>query len=269
MTVIRGGRALVTGGNGGIGRAICRALRANGADVIVTGRRADVTEAVAREVEGRAVIADLSRRSDVARLVEDAGDIDIVIANAGVIAVGDFEGWTQTEINSVLEVNLASPIALTRAFLPAFRQRGSGHFVYISSLSGKVGSPGSALYSATKFGLRGFASGLRCDLHRSGVGCSIVFPGFVRDAGLFAEAGVKLVPGVGTVTAAQVGRAVVKAIRSNRAEVDVAPVPLRLGTLAAGLFPGTSVAVQARLGTRISNQLAEVYQNKRQYHPSG
>ena len=70
--------------------------------------------------------------------------------------------------------------------------RGHGHLVFISSLSGKVASPASSIYSATKFGLRGFALGLREDLAPHGVGVSVVLPGFIRDAGMFAEAAVKL-----------------------------------------------------------------------------
>src|SRR6185312_16025798 len=100
---------------------------------------------------------------------------------------------------------------------------GEGHLVFISSLAGKVGSPRSSLYNATKFGLRGFAFGLREDLHPHGVGVSIVSPGFVREAGMFHEAGSKPPPGVGTTTPKKVAKAVAKAIRKNRNEITVAP----------------------------------------------
>ena len=84
---------------------------------------------------------------------------------------------------------------MARAIGPRLAEKGEGHFVFISSLSGKVGSPRSSLYSGTKFGLRGFAFGLREDMHPHGVGVSIVSPGFVREAGMFADAGIEAAAG--------------------------------------------------------------------------
>ena len=263
MTEIRGATALVTGANGGLGRAIARALRGEGASVVVTGRRAGPVEELAAEIGGRAVVADLGRRDDLARLLERVGGLDIAVMNAALPASGDIEDWEQGQIDNALEVNLGSPIAMTRALLPAFRARHSGHFVFVSSLSGKVGSKGTALYSATKFGLRGFAAGLRCDLYRSGVGCSVVNPGFVRDAGMFADTGATLPFGVGTVSPEQVASAVVRAIRRDRAEIDVAPLPLKLGALVGSISPGLSGAVQARFGSSVSEQLVDAQRGKR------
>ena len=91
---------------------------------------------------------------------------------------------------------------------------------------------GSSLYSATKFGLRGFAAGLRQDVHGRGVEVTVVFPGFVSDAGMFADSGVALPRWVGTRTPDQVAAAVVKGIEEGRAEMDVAPLGLRAGALA-------------------------------------
>ena len=99
----------------------------------------------------------------------------------------------------------------------------------MSSLSGKAAAPASSIYSAAKFGLRGFAHGARADLRGTGVGVSVIMPGFVRDAGMFADAGVKLPPGVGTSSPEQVARRVITAIERNRGEVTVAPFALRIG----------------------------------------
>ena len=263
MTELRGSTALVTGATGGLGHAIARALREEGCSLVVTGRQAEPLNRLAAEVGGRAVLADLSRRDELPRLVEEAGPLDIAVMNAALPASGELQEWEQEQIDRALEVNLANPIAMTRALLPSFLGRGSGHFVYISSLSGKVASKGAPLYSATKYGLRGFAHALRCDLAGTGVGCSVVNPGFVRDAGMFADAGTKLPPGVGTVSPGQVGAAVVKAIRSDRADVDVAPVALRLGATFGSLAPGISSAVQARFGGGISGQMVEGQRHKR------
>jgi short-subunit dehydrogenase len=263
MTEVRGARALVTGANGGLGRAIAIGLRAQGAELVVTGRRAGPVEAVAAEVGGRAIVADLADRSQLERILAEAGDLDILVANAALPASGDLGDWEQHQIDRVLEVNLANPIAMTRALLPRFRERGSGHFVYVSSLSGKVASKGASLYSATKFGLRGFAGGLRADVHGSGIGVSVIFPGFVRDAGMFADSGATLPRGVGTVSPEAVTKAVLKAIRADKAEVDVAPISLRAGALIGALAPGLSATVQARVGNGLSEQLIEAQRDKR------
>jgi short-subunit dehydrogenase len=256
-------RALVTGATGGIGRAIALELHHQGCQLIVTGRRVERLNNVAKEVEGLAMPADLADRGQLTDLLARAGEIDILIANAAVPASGELDEWEQDQIDRALEVNLASPIAMTRALLPSFRQRNSGHFVFVSSLAGKVGSRGGSLYSATKFGLRGFAGGLRCDLYGSGVGCSVVFPGFVRDAGMFADTRATLLPGVRTVTPGQVAKAVVRAIKSNRAELDVAPLPLRWGARIGSITPGLSAVVQAKVGRGISEQLVEAQRTKR------
>jgi short-subunit dehydrogenase len=143
-------------------------------------------------------------------------------------------------------------------------ERGSGHLVFVSSLSGKIAAGGGSIYSATKFGLRGFAAGLREDVEPRGIGVTVVFPGFVSDAGLFAETGVKLPRGVGTRTPAQVADGVVRGIERERAEVDVAPLGLRLGTRIAGLAPVVVARVQRRLGSeRIADAIAEGQRDKR------
>jgi short-subunit dehydrogenase len=143
-------------------------------------------------------------------------------------------------------------------------ERGRGHVVFVSSLSGKVASVGSALYSATKFGMRGFASGLREDLHGTGVGVTVVFPGFVSDAGMLADSGVRLPRWVGTRTADQVAEAVVRGIERDRAEIDVAPLSLRAGALAGSVAPGTFARIQRRLGSaKLSERIAEGQRPKR------
>lgn len=263
MTALRGSTALVTGATGGLGRFIARALRAEGCSLVVTGRRAGPLDEVAGEVGGRAVVADLGRREELPGLLDRVGEVDIVVMNAALPASGPLQEWEPEQVDRALEVNLAGPIAMTRALLPDFLARGSGHFVYISSLSGKVASPGAPLYSATKFGLRGFAHGLFSDLQGTGLGCSVINPGFVRDAGMFADTGTRLPLGMGTSSPQQVAQAVIRAIRSNRLEVDVAPAGIRLGALLGSLAPGISTRVQTMVGAGISRQMVERQRHKR------
>jgi short-subunit dehydrogenase len=146
-----------------------------------------------------------------------------------------------------LRVNLEAPMLLARALFPAMVERGGGHLVFVSSLSGKSASPRTSVYNATKFGLRGFALGLRTDLGPRGVGVSLVSPGFIRDAGMFADAGAKPPPGMGTARAEQVGDGVVRAIERDKVEVAVASPQLRLLSHMGMVSP--SLAVRAQSGS--------------------
>jgi short-subunit dehydrogenase len=142
--------------------------------------------------------------------------------------------------------------------------RGGGHIVFVSSLNGKAGTAGSSIYSATKFGLRGFALGLREDLRPHGVGVSTIFPGFIRDAGMFHESGAKLPGYIGTKTPEDVADAVVSAIERDRSEVDVAPLTLRIGTKLSGLAPEAVAIVQRKLGaSELSKQFESSQRGKR------
>ena len=261
---LQGSTALLTGATGGIGQAIARALEQQGARVLLTARRADQLERLAAELGpgAEALPADLTY--DAAALAERAGAVDVLVANAALPASGRIDDFTPEQIDRALDVNLRAPIQLTRELLPGMVERGQGHVVFVSSLSGKVASVGSALYSATKFGLRGFASGLREDLHGTGVGVTVVFPGFVSDAGMLADSGVRLPRWVGTRTADQVAEAVVRGIERDRAEIDVAPLSLRAGALAGSVAPGTFARIQRRLGSaKLSERIAEGQKPKR------
>jgi short-subunit dehydrogenase len=208
--------------------------------------------------------ADLADRHEATALAERAGRVDVLVANAALPASGRLDDFSPEEIDRALDVNLRAPIQLTRALVPGMVERGSGHVVLVSSLSGKVASVKSTIYSATKFGLRGFASGLREDLAGTGVGVTVVYPGFVSGAGMFADSGVQLPRWVGTVTPEQVAEAVVRGIERDRAEIDVAPLTLRAGTLAGSLAPVTAGRIQRRLGSvRVAGQLAKRQERKR------
>jgi short-subunit dehydrogenase len=211
------------------------------------------------------VVSDLEEtRAAVPVLVERAGQVDVLVANAGLPASGALDTFTPEEIDRAVAVNLRAPMQLARALAPPMAARGEGHLVFVSSFSGKVATGGSAVYSATKFGLRGFALGLREDLHGTGVGVTTVFPGFISEAGMFAEAGVELPRGVAMRSPEQVGAAVVRGIERNRAEVDVAPLTLRAGAWVAGAAPSLVGALNRRAGShRVAGALAEAQRDKR------
>jgi short-subunit dehydrogenase len=256
--------ALVTGATGGIGQAIARELVGRDASVVLTGRRADVLEPLAAELGGRAIIADLSERDAAAALMEECGPVDILVANAALPGSGLLTDYSADAIDRVLDVNLRVPVVMARLAAEEMVSRRRGHLVLVSSLSGKLASGHASLYNATKFGLRGFSLALREDLRPYGVGVSAIYPGFIRDAGMFAETDVTLPRGIGTQTPHDVARAVCRAIERDLAEVDVAPLAQRMGLKVAGLAPVLATRLQRFGGAdRVAQALAEAQRDKR------
>jgi short-subunit dehydrogenase len=258
---LAGRSALLTGATGGLGRAIASALAGRGATLILSGRKADALEALAGELPGeghRALPADLAEPGAAESLAAEAGDVDLLVANAALPGTGLLTDFTPDEVARALRVNLEAPMLMARALYPAMVERGSGHLVFVSSLNGKVASPRTSIYSATKFGLRGFALGLRMDLGSRGVGVSLVSPGFVREAGMFADSGAKPPPGMGTATPAQVAAAVVRAVERDKVEVVPAPLQLRVMSHFALATPAISVRAQSgAVGQKAAKAVAD------------
>jgi NADP-dependent 3-hydroxy acid dehydrogenase YdfG len=259
-----GARVLLTGATGGLGQAIARELAGRGAHLVVTGRSADVLEPLAAEVGGTALVLDLADRADVERLVERAGDVDVLVANAALPGSGLLETFTVEQIDRVLDVNLRAPIVLAHALAPRMVERGRGQLVFISSLAGKAANGGGSMYSGTKFGLRGFALALRGDLSGRDVGVTVINPGFISDAGMFHDSGAKLPRGVGTKKPQDVARAVVRAVEDDPMEIDVAPIALKAGAAFAGVAPGLADVVARKLGAAdVAEQLGAGQATKR------
>ncbi len=235
-----GKRVLLTGATGGLGDAIARALTVRDAQLVLSGRRAGALEELARELGAEALPCDLGDRPQTERLAADAGEVDVLVANAGLPGSGTLPRLAPGDIDQLLEVNLRAPIMLARLLVPGMIERGGGQLVFVASFAGKVPSAGeSSIYTATKFGLRGFAHVLRAQLKRSGVGVSLVTPGPVRDAGMFARGGAKTPPFVKPSSPEDVGKAVVRAIERNAAEIDVASLGLRMIAKVGALAPAT------------------------------
>jgi short-subunit dehydrogenase len=265
---LAGKTVLLSGATGGLGRAIGVALAARGARLVLSSRKPTALEELAASLPGdghTTVVADLAEPDAAKRLVAEAGPVDVLVANAALPGTGKLEDFTPDELGRVLRVNLEAPIRITRELVPAMQERGSGHLVFVSSLSGKAVSPRASLYSATKFGLRGFALGLREDLFKRGIGVSLVSPGFVREAGMFHDSGAKPPPGFGTTTPEQVAEAVITAIERNRHEVAVAPALQRVLTNFAMRRPelAARIAYRRGSGTNIAEQVAKGQADKR------
>lgn len=177
---LEGRSALVTGGSRGIGRAIAAELAAAGASVVVAYRSgAEEAEAVASEIGGRAVQADVSRPEDAKRLVEEAGDLEILVNNAGVTRDGLIARMPDEDWQVVLETNLGGTFYTCRAAARGMMRRRGGVIVNVSSIVGLHGNPGQTNYSASKAGIIGFTKALARELGSRGVRANVVAPGYI------------------------------------------------------------------------------------------
>ena len=138
---INGAEAVVTGAAGGLGGAIARALHARGARLILTDRREEALKSLASQLNGAEIlVCDLADGGQVAELTARLADTDIVVANAALPATGKLDDFTPEQLNRALDVNLRVPMLMTQQLLPGMLRRGRGHFVYISSIAGKLPS---------------------------------------------------------------------------------------------------------------------------------
>ena len=248
---LAGAVALVTGGSSGIGAATAGQLAAAGASVLIAGRDPGRLAAVAGRTGAVPLTCDLAAPggpealADAAR--QAAGRVDIQISNAGLGWAGPLTGITTAKVTELVTVNLAAPIALTRALVPDMLARRHGRVVFVSSIAGATGVRGEAVYSATKGGLGFFAESLGYELTGQGVGVCVVVPGVI-DTPFFERRGrpygrtwpAPLPPG-------KVATAIVTALQRDR---DVVYVPrwLRLPAWLHGAAPGTFRALAARFG---------------------
>ncbi|MDT5350807.1 MAG: hypothetical protein QOH91_4094 [Mycobacterium sp.] len=263
---LRGKTVLLTGATGGLGRAIAAALADRGARLILSSRKPEELDQLASSLPGsghRTIVSDLAETGAALALLAEAGEIDVLVANAALPASGKLDSFTAEQIDRALRVNLEVPVQMTRELIPAFTARGSGHFVYISSISGKTATARASLYAATKFGIRGFALCLRDDLRRAGVGVSVVSPGAIGGAGMFADSGASAPPLIGTGTPEQVGAAVVTAIERNRGEVTVAPLRQRVLARFAANAPELSSRLAGDIAAKAADEVAAGQTDKR------
>lgn len=246
---ITGSKVLLTGASGGLGEAIALELARRGARLTISARREPELADLAERTGAEVIVADLCVAADLDRVLAAARDCDVLIANAGTGGDQPIEDMTAVDVDVAIGVNLRAPILLATAFAQARMAGGhDGQIVFVGSLSGLAASPETRMYNATKFGLRGFALSLRQDLVDAGIGVTLVAPGFIRDAGMFAESGIDLPAAVRTKSPDDVAAAVVRAISDNPTEVYVAPLELRMSATLATIAPAFSAKAQRMLG---------------------
>jgi short-subunit dehydrogenase len=270
MRELRGATALVTGAAGGLGHYIARSLAAEGVDLVLSDL-ADVPfldelthELRRRGVRVEVVHADLTKRSDQEQLVgraeESLGPVDLLVNNAGLEFGGSFVGNSIDEIESIVAVNLAALMVITRQALPGMLQRGRGHVVNLASMAGKSAPPQLATYVATKHGVVGFTHSLRAEHVNDPVSFSAICPALVGRAGMYGrlEADLPKPPWfLRPVPPERVGDAVVRAIREDKAELIVSSLPLRPLVALSSIAPGFAVRLANNPWTRRFSEEAE------------
>ncbi len=199
MPAIAGQVVIVTGASAGIGEATARRLARAGVKVVITARRPDRLDALARELDpaGASVLAvagdvtnDADRKKLVAAVLERFGRIDALVNNAGYGTRGPVEMVPVDLIRKNYETNVFSLVALTQLVLPGMRERGSGCIVNIGSVAGKIARPLSSIYDSTKHALEALTDGLRGELKPFGVRVTLIRPGFILTE--FVEAADKI-----------------------------------------------------------------------------
>jgi len=234
--------AIVTGASSGIGRAVALALAREGAHVALAARREGPLREVAREIEalGRTALpvpTDVSVREQVSRLVEATldrwGRVDILIANAGIYVRRPIRDLRVEDLERSMAVNFYGGVYPVLDVLPHMLERGRGHIVLVTSMDAKKGIPPDAPYVAAKFALAGFGDVLRQELHGTGVGVTVVFPGRV-DTPLIENLNVPWISA--KIPPEAVARAIIRGIRHRSPEIIV-PWQARLLLYAHVLSP--------------------------------
>jgi NADP-dependent 3-hydroxy acid dehydrogenase YdfG len=180
VSKVEGRVALITGASSGIGSATARALAANGARLALGSRRADdlgIDGALARSCDVR---RPEQIEALVAETVERFGGLDILVANAGVGAYGEFLEIAPEHLEEMVDTNVKGLLYTVRAGLPHLLESESADLVVVASVAGQRGPEGEAIYAASKFAQVGFMRSLDHELHKRGVRCSTIAPGGVH-----------------------------------------------------------------------------------------
>lgn len=255
--------ALITGASSGIGAATARLLARKGAQVLLLARSGAALEEVAAAIRAQGGAAhvypvDLTDAAAVEqtarRIMAEVGVPDLIISNAGSGRWLTVEETSPEEVVALMAMPYFAAFYLTRAFLPALRQRGSGHLVYVNSPAARLPWPGSTAYAAARWALRGFVEALRMDLHRTKLRVTTVIPG-TTSTGYFRNnpGTAERIPGIArllpVVTADHVAQVMVRGVEAGKREV-MTPWMLRIFHVFYTLFPRPFAWLVALTGWR-------------------
>lgn len=246
MQRLQGKVVLLTGGSRGIGPIIAETIVSRGANIALSARSEVMLQSVADRINNPGtkiyvVPADLSkdaeRKNLVAQVEKEFGKIDILINNAGLETEGAYTELSWESIKETVEVNMIAPMELTHLVLPEMIKQKNGHIVNVASIAAKSGAPYAAVYSGTKAGIAEWTRSLRLELAGTGVQFSTIFPGYIRDVGMFAKFGMKSPWVVGSCSPSEVAGAIVKAIEKKRIEKIINSQPLRYSFILNEISP--------------------------------
>ncbi len=234
-----GAVAVVTGGASGIGLATARALYAQGAHLVL----ADINSTgLSQAIEGvrqhspnatgkvLGVPTDVTQATQVEALMQQAHNvesrIDLVVTSAGIGRGGPIDLFSSEDMQTLMNVNFMGTYNCTRAALPAMRSQGHGHFVFLSSVAGKICAPLLTGYVATKWAIRGFSSALRAELYGSGIDVTTVYPAWVETPMIQQEQdAMQLLNIVAMLTPDQVAQEILRAVQDGRHDLTLSPNP--------------------------------------------
>ena len=236
LTNFEGAVAVITGGASGIGLATARALHSRGAHVVLADINRQGLQAAQIHQNGeatgevRAIYTDVTDEASVQALmhqvVEAHGRIDLVVTSAGIGRGGSIDTFTAQEMQAMMNINFMGTFNCVKAALPTMREQHSGHFVFLSSVAGKLGAPLLSGYCASKWAVRGFSIALRIELYGSGIGITTVYPAWVDTPMIHQEADPMAHLNIqALLTPEQVAQEILQAVQEDRRDLTLAPNP--------------------------------------------
>jgi NAD(P)-dependent dehydrogenase (short-subunit alcohol dehydrogenase family) len=271
LTKFAGSVAVITGGASGIGFATAVALRERGAHVVLADINAEGLQKAQGELrQGNAgaqgeiltVTTDVTNEAQVQALMKRAeealGSIDLVVTCAGIGRGGPIDTFSSSDMQTMMNINFMGTYYCVQRALPAMRRQGSGYFVFLSSVAGKLGTPMLSGYCASKWAVRGFSAALRAELFGTGIGITTVYPGWV-DTPMFhqeTEEGVRLFNVEVLLTPEQVAAEILQAVTEGRRDLTLAPNSD--DALALQLFAADQDKAEDVMGKSMQRQLAKL-----------
>ena len=254
-----GKRAVVTGGSRGLGFALAREPRAQGARVAICARGERQLYAAQAKLgdDVLAIPCDVADRTQVEAFLDETGPVDVLVNNAGVISVGPWRTQTHEDFREMLDIQLWGVLNATLSVLPSMVERGGGRIANVTSIGGKLSVPWLLPYSTAKFAAVGFSEGLRAELAGTGVKVTTVVPGLMRTGSFLAAyfkgdraaleyslfTPLSSTPAT-TVSAERAARRIVAAIRRGDPEVTLG-LHAKLAARANGMVPGATAELLA------------------------
>lgn len=253
---------VVTGASTGIGRATALLLARKGARVTAAARDEVRLRELAAEQPGiTPVRADVTDERDRAALIAAAGNVDVLINNAGLGYHGLVETMPPEKVRELLELNVLALIDLTQRVLPGMLARGRGHIVNVGSIAGYVGVPAEAVYSATKYAVQGFNDGLRRELQGRGVHVTLIAPGPIKTEFIAREKLGEPAPEPGAMDHGlpvdTVSRAILRALTRRLPGYRTITVPRIGGWSRLGSVPGMARLTDLSTRGRVRQALRE------------